>query len=97
MRQITKDIQVTVDGSPVGFRLFKLDAFSGVFLLRLLLRLENGEKPPTILDLISSLSEEELRLWAFRQEGLTAPEDVVFFDAGAWKKPRRSKPEWSLQ
>ena len=61
MRQITKDIQVTVDGSPVGFRLFKLDAFSGVFLLRLLLRLENGEKPPTILDLISSLSEEELR------------------------------------
>ena len=44
-----------------------------------------------------ALSEEELRLWAFRQEGLTAPEDVVFFDAGAWKKPRRSKPEWSLQ
>ena len=42
MRQITKDIQVTVDGSPVGFRLFKLDAFSGVFLLRLLLRLEGG-------------------------------------------------------
>lgn len=27
MRQITKDIEITIDGSPVGFRLFKLDAF----------------------------------------------------------------------
>ena len=32
MRQITKDIEITIDGSPVGFRLFKLDAFSGVQL-----------------------------------------------------------------
>ena len=35
MRRITKDIQITIDGSPVGFRLSKLDAFSGVMLLRL--------------------------------------------------------------
>ena len=72
MRQITKDIQITIDGSPVGFRLTKPDAFSGVVLLRLVLRLENlGESHPeqapaqpkdlTVLDLISSLSEEELR------------------------------------
>ena len=94
MRQITKDIEMSIDGQPVGFRLFKLDAFSGVALLRLLMRL--GEPPraasggnsvggevnrskrapqcgvastevaeeksaPTILDLIASLSEEELR------------------------------------
>ena len=32
MRQITKDIQISIDGSPVGFRLTKLDAFSGVSL-----------------------------------------------------------------
>ena len=32
MRRITKDIQITIDGSPVGFRLFKLDDFSGVQL-----------------------------------------------------------------
>ena len=44
MRQITKDIQITIDGSPVGFRLSKLDAFSGVMLLRLLMRLE--DMPP---------------------------------------------------
>ena len=37
MRQITKDIEITIDGSPVGFRLFKLDAFSGVQLLCLLM------------------------------------------------------------
>ena len=29
MRQITKEIQVYIDGSPLGFRLTKPDAFSG--------------------------------------------------------------------
>ena len=61
MRQITKDIEITVDGSRTGFRLFKLDAFSGVTLLRLLMRLENQNDHPTMLDLIASLSEDELR------------------------------------
>ncbi len=72
MRQITKDIQLTIDGSLFGFRLSKLDAFSGVVLLRLLMRLEEHQKGHpgqeivqpkdlTILDLIASLSEEELR------------------------------------
>ena len=92
MRQITKDIEITIDGNAVGFRLTKLDAFSGVALLRLLMRLgeppravsggnsvggevnrskrapqcgaaptEVAERNPTMLDLISSLSEEELR------------------------------------
>ena len=82
MRQITKDIEITIDGSRTGFRLSKLDAFSGVMLLRLLMRLENerigGDGSPTVhesgvrknrpqrsvptmLDLIASLSEDELR------------------------------------
>ena len=61
MRQITKDIQLTIDGNPISFRLTKLDAFSGVTLLRLLMRLEGENDHPTLLDLISSLSEEELR------------------------------------
>ena len=61
MRQITKDIEIKIDGSPTGFRLFKLDAFSGVMLLRLLMRLENQNDHPTILDLIASFSEDELR------------------------------------
>ena len=39
MRQITKDIEITIDGSQVGFRLSRLDAFSGVALLRLLMSL----------------------------------------------------------
>ena len=58
MRQITKDIQITIDGNPTGFRLSKLDAFSGVMLLRLLMRLENRNAAPTMLDLIASLSED---------------------------------------
>ena len=61
MREITKDIKITIDGSPVGFRLTKLDAFSGITLLRLLMRLEEHNASPTILDLIASLSEDELR------------------------------------
>ena len=61
MRQISKDIEIIIDGSPVGFRLSKLDAFSGVTLLRLLMRLENQNTAPTMLDLIASLSEDELR------------------------------------
>ena len=61
MRQITKDIQIKIDGSPIGFRLTKLDAFSGVQLLRLLMRLESENPSPTILDLVSSFSGDELR------------------------------------
>ena len=65
MRSVTKDIQLTIDGSLLGFRLTKLDAFSGVTLLRLLMRLEQQEtaqqKDLTLLDLIASLSGEELR------------------------------------
>ena len=65
MRQITKDIQLAIDGSVQGFRLTKLDAFSGVTLLRLLMRLEQQAaaqpKDLTLLDLIASLSGDELR------------------------------------
>ena len=61
MRMITKDIQITIDGSPMCFRLTKLDAFSGVQLLRLLMRLESENASPTILDLVSSFSGDELR------------------------------------
>ena len=46
MRTITKDIQILIDGNPQGFRLTKPDAFSGVEILRLLLRLQ-GEPSAT--------------------------------------------------
>ena len=91
MRQLSKDIQIMIDGSPQGFRLTKPDAFSGVEILRLLLRLqdrwESAERnvgdgsavphtcnkqnrplvppspcsAPSVLDLITSLSSDELR------------------------------------
>ena len=63
MRTITKDIQLNVDGSFLSFRLTKPDAFSGVEILRLLLRLQDArpEGNPSVLDLITSLSGEELR------------------------------------
>ena len=90
MRNITKDIQLTIEDSSQGFRLTKPDAFSGVEILRLLLRLQDRwdedernkgtvtavprtwnevtvpdvtppGRSPTILDLITSLSGDELR------------------------------------
>ena len=61
MRTVNKDIRINIDGNQTGFRLTKLDAFSGIMLLRLLMRLEEKNAHPTLLDLIASLSEEELR------------------------------------
>ena len=62
MRQISKDISMSIDGSQQAFRLTKPDAFSGVEILRLLLRLQDqAQTSPTILDLITSLSTDELR------------------------------------
>jgi hypothetical protein len=87
MRTITKDIQILIDGNPQGFRLTKPDAFSGVEILRLVMRLQDSwekawrnvgddhsssgrtrnesNRPlvptPTVLDLITSLSADELR------------------------------------
>ena len=88
MRQITKDIQINIDGSRMGFRLFKLDAFSGIMLLRLLMRLEEKNDHPTLLDLIASLSEEELRSVMTAVLNHTA----VLLPAGP--QPVMTGPEW---
>ena len=61
MRKVCTDLSVIIEGKQVVFRISKLDAFSGVALLRLLMRLEEKNNRPTMLDLIASLSEEELR------------------------------------
>ena len=88
MREITKDIQLTIDGISLGFRLTKLDAFSGVTLLRLLMRLEEKHAHPTMLDLIASLSEEELRAVMTSVLNHTA----VLLPAGP--QPVMTGPEW---
>ncbi len=63
MRTIIKDIHLNIDGNSVNFRLTKPDAFSGVEILRLILRLQDQrpEMNPSVLDLITSLSGDELR------------------------------------
>ena len=43
MRTITKTFQLTIDGQSTDFRLKKLDAFSGVQLMRLLARQEGED------------------------------------------------------
>ena len=99
MRQITKDIQINIDGSPAGFRLSKLDAFSGIMLLRMLMRLEDQQerlpgqekaqpKKLTVLDLVASLSEEELRSVMTAVLNHTA----VLLPAGL--QPVMTGPEW---
>ncbi len=88
MHQITKDIQIIIDGSQISFRLTKLDAFSGIMLLRLLMRLEEKHDRPTMLDLIASLSEEELRSVMTSVLNHTA----VLLPAGP--QPVMTGPEW---
>ena len=71
MRQINKDISLKIDGQDLSFRLTKLDAFSGVTLLRLLTRLpaapchpegtEGSDQQSPVLALFSALPESDLR------------------------------------
>jgi len=58
MREITKTLSIQLNGKPMDFRLTKLDAFSGVTLLRLMTRLPEGG---TASDLLSALSDADLR------------------------------------
>ena len=59
MREITKTVSVPVDGKLKDFRLTKLDAFSGVSLLRLMARLP--EKGASVEALFCGLSDSEIR------------------------------------
>lgn len=88
MRQTTKDIQIMIDGNQVGFRLSKLDAFSGVALLRLVLRLEDKIDSPSLLDFIASLSEDELR------SVMTSVLNHVSVILPAGPNPVMTGPEW---
>ncbi len=58
MREITKIISIPVNGKSMDFRLTKLDAFSGVTLLRLMAKMPEGG---AVTDLLSSLSDAEAR------------------------------------
>ena len=99
MRQITKTLQLPVDGKPFTFRLRKLDALSGACLLRLLARADRIPSPdPGAADapspdlgelLFSSLSDEELRALMVR----CLEQAEVLLDAG-WQ-PVMQLGEWS--
>ena len=58
MREITKTISIPVNGKYMDFRLTKLDAFSGVTLLRLMAKMPEGG---SVTELLSSLSDAEAR------------------------------------
>ncbi len=58
MREIIKNLSVPLNGKNMDFRLKKLDAFSGVTLLRLMTRLPEGG---SAADLLSALPDADLR------------------------------------
>ena len=58
MREIQKTLRLQAGDTEQDFRLTKLDAFSGAFLLRLLARLP---ETPEAVSLLAALPEEELR------------------------------------
>ena len=61
VRETRKTVQIEIEGTERSFQVLKLDAMSGVCLLRLLLRMQEGKNGITIMDLITSLTEEELK------------------------------------
>ena len=61
MREIMKILPVPVDGKSMDFRLTKLDAFSGAALLRMLSGTPKDPGNDSVLGLITSLSEADLR------------------------------------
>ena len=58
MRDIIKNIQFPIDGKPMDFRLTKLDAFSGVAMLRMLSSVPDGS---SVSGMITHLSDADLR------------------------------------
>ena len=61
MREIVKTISIPVEGKPKDFRLTKLDAFSGVSLLRMLSGMPKDSGGESAIGFITSLSEPDLR------------------------------------
>ena len=61
MREIVKTVFVLADGKPQDFRLTKLDAFSGVSLLRMLSGMPKDSGGESAIGFITSLSESDLR------------------------------------
>ena len=58
MREIFKNVSLSVDGKLMDFRLKKLDAFSGVSLLRMM---ANLPEKASVADLFSRLSDADIR------------------------------------
>ena len=61
MRDIVRNIRLPIDGTVMDFRLTKLDAFSGVSLLRHLMKLPEKGSPAPLTDLLLSLPPDDLR------------------------------------
>ena len=61
MRDIIKTISISVDGKSLNFRLTKLDAFSGAFLLRMLANMPKSTDGNSVMGFITHLSESDLR------------------------------------
>ena len=94
MRNLFKTVTLNVEDQPREFRLKKLDAFSGAFLLRVLLKhLPEGkasrvDAQELVNLIITELSEEELRSL------MTACLNHTEVMLGAGPQPVMMKTEW---
>ncbi len=62
MRNIIKNIQLSIEGTEMDFRLTKLDAFSGAELLRLLAKMpEASDSRELLAEMFVSMAPEDLR------------------------------------
>ena len=86
MREITKTLTIPVNGKKMDFRLTKLDAFSGVSLLRMLSHLPAGDD---FLSFFTALPDEDMR----RLMTVCLEHCEVLLPAGL--NPVMTRGEWS--
>ena len=95
MRNITKTITRPIGGSPMEFRLTKLDAFSGVRLLKIL----STAKTEVLQDLLLSLPEAELesimRTCLRNVSALLPAGPIRVLEGESWGVPELEYDAWS--
>ena len=95
MRQIAKDIQITIDGTRTGFRLTKLDAFSGARLLKTLSRAKTDNLQEILLSLPDGEQESLMRTCLRSVFALLPAGPIRVLDQDTWGVPELEYDAWT--
>ena len=95
MRQITKDITLSLDSGRQAFRLTKLDAFSGAALLKLLSRAKTDNLQEIVLSLPEPDLESLMRTCLRSVSALLPTGPIRVLEGENWGVPDLEFDAWS--